>query len=60
MHPPLVQLVQVNTRLFRKDIKTIKARAVANGLPWQIELRLLVRRALQAEALSIITPTARK
>ena len=43
------KLKQVNVRLFEKDVRTIQQIAAKQGLPWQIELRLLVRRALAGE-----------
>ena len=43
------KLIKVHVRLFTDDVKLLKARALQNGLPWNIELRQLVRRALRGE-----------
>lgn len=43
-------LVDVHARLFPEDVETLKRMAVETGTrSWQIELRLLVRRALKGE-----------
>lgn len=47
-------LVQVNTRLFHTDIEEIKRRAEEKAIPWQVELRGLLRRALQEEKIQIL------
>lgn len=43
------RLIAVHVRLFREDVKALKDRASKNALPWNIELRQLVRRALKGE-----------
>lgn len=40
------KLVQVNVRLLSENVAKIKQIAAERGIPWQVELRLLVRRAL--------------
>lgn len=50
MKPPqTLGLIGVHTRFFAEDVATLKRMAEASGLPWQIELRQLVRRALRGE-----------
>lgn len=46
-------LKPVNARLFEKDVRLIKRIAAQKGLPWQVELRLLVRRSLRGETREI-------
>lgn len=41
------RLVDIHTRFFATDIEEVKRIATANGLPWQVELRLIVRRAVR-------------
>lgn len=41
------RLVDIHTRFFATDIEDVKRIATANGLPWQVELRLIVRRAVR-------------
>lgn len=48
------KLTPVNTRLFADDVKAIKEIAAEQGLPWQVELRLLVRRALKGEKREVV------
>lgn len=38
--------VQVNTRLYRVDVRLLRARAKEQGLPWQTLLRSLVHQHL--------------
>lgn len=47
-------LVSVNTRLFFEDIEFLKRAAAEQGLPWQIELRLLVHRAVKGEQRDVL------
>lgn len=44
----------VHARLFVEDIARLKKIAEQHGLPWQIELRLLVHRALRGEQRDIV------
>jgi len=44
---PSNALQEVHARLFKEDVETLKQVAAQHGLPWQTELRLLVRRALK-------------
>ena len=48
------KLQAVYTRLFADDIAEIKRIAAETALPWQIELRQLVRRALRGERREVI------
>jgi predicted DNA binding CopG/RHH family protein len=48
------KLERVNARLFAADVLTIKKIAAQRGLPWHIELRMLVRRALKGETREIL------
>ena len=50
-------LKQYNVRLFQKDIELVKRIAAKQGLPWQIEFRLLVHRALKGESRSVLVLT---
>lgn len=50
--PP--QLVEVHTRLFADDVEELKRRAAQGGLPWQIEVRLTIRRALRGERRDVL------
>lgn len=43
------KLVEVHARLFPDDVKLIQKIAAEHRLPWQIELRQLVHRALKGE-----------
>jgi predicted DNA binding CopG/RHH family protein len=45
--PP--KLTTVTTRLFTDDVEELKRRAAIEFTPWQVSLRLLVRRALRGE-----------
>jgi hypothetical protein len=47
-------LLRVHTRLFRADVLALKRIAGDRGLPWQIELRLLVNKALKEQKLSLV------
>ena len=47
-------LVEVHTRLFADDVATLKRIAAERVIPWQIELRLLVRRALRGETREVL------
>jgi hypothetical protein len=44
------RLKVVTARIFAADIVTLKRLADQRGSKWQIELRMLVRRALKGEA----------
>lgn len=48
------ELLEVHTRLFFRDVEAIKRIAVERGVAWQIELRLLVRRALKGEIREVV------
>lgn len=48
-------LTKIYTRLFAQDVETLKKIAETKGYPWQIELRMLVRRALKEHELGIVT-----
>lgn len=50
--PPPV--VPVHARLFADDVKRLKELAAERGIGWQIELRLLVRRALKNEQREVL------
>lgn len=52
--PEAPVLTEVHTRFFADDVATVKAVAAEKGLPWQIELRLLVRRALKGERREVV------
>lgn len=52
--PVTPKLIGVNTRLFADDVDTLKRMAAESTLPWQVELRLLVRRALRGEKREVI------
>jgi hypothetical protein len=54
---PTPQLVEVHTRLFAEDVVELKRRAAQQGLPWQIELRLTIRRALKGERREVLVFT---
>jgi predicted DNA binding CopG/RHH family protein len=45
---------EIHARLFEDDVKTIQRIAKEKGLPWQIELRLLVRRTLKNEVQKVL------
>ncbi len=47
-------LVEVHARLFADSVEEIKKIADERGVPWQIELRLLVRRALRSERREVV------
>ena len=48
------KLHPVNTRLFADDVKQLQRIAETQGIPWQVELRLLVRRALKGERRDVV------
>lgn len=48
------KLVQVNARFFAEDVDLLKQISQESGIPWQVELRLLVRRALKGERREIV------
>lgn len=48
------KLRTIYTRLFEDDVKEIQRIAALSALPWQIELRLLVRRALRGERRDVV------
>ena len=45
----LPKITEVHARLFEADVRELKRIATQRGTPWQIELRLLVRRALKGD-----------
>lgn len=53
-------LQATHTRLFAADIARLKHLAEARGIGWQVELRLLVHRALEAESIPIIDEPRRR
>lgn len=48
------KLVVVNTRLFADDVQQLRRIAAERGIPYQTELRLLVRRALRGERREVL------
>jgi hypothetical protein len=48
------KLVEVHARLFPDDVAELKRLAGISGLTYQIELRLLVRRALRGERREVV------
>jgi len=52
--PPKPSLVEVHARLFAEDVEALKRVAAEKGLPWQIELRLLVRRGVKGETREVV------
>ena len=48
------RFVRVNTRLFTEDVEEVKRLALASGVPWQIELRSLLHRALKEREVPIL------
>lgn len=47
-------LLPVSVRLFSSDVEQIKAIAFERGVPWQIELRMLIRRSLKGERREVV------
>ena len=47
--PKKSELHETHIRLFSDDVEALQRIAAEKGIPWQIELRLLVRRALKGE-----------
>lgn len=47
-------LRETHCRLFAEDIELIQKMALEHGVPWQVEIRLLVRRALRGEKKEIL------
>lgn len=45
------RLVDVHSRFFADSIEAVKRISAQSGLPWQIELRLIVRRAVRVHLL---------
>lgn len=43
------KLTEVHVRLYSEDVRALKKSAAEKGLPWNIELRQLVRLALRGE-----------
>lgn len=43
------ELKMVTSRLFKDDVDTLQKIAEERGTQWQVELRLLIRRALKNE-----------
>jgi hypothetical protein len=56
------KLEAVHTRLFADDLAELRRRAALRRIGWQVELRLLVHRALKEAAVDLleITVPARK
>lgn len=48
------KLVQVNARFFQNDVREIHRIADERCTPWQVELRLLVRRALRGDRREVV------
>lgn len=48
------KLVEVHARLFPADVEMLKQIAADSGVSFQVELRLLVRRALRGEKREIV------
>lgn len=48
------ELIGVHTRLFKDSVEALKQAAASSGIPWQVELRLLVRRALRNERRDVL------
>jgi hypothetical protein len=48
------KLIEVHARLFPEDVRELKRIAKERGISWQIELRLLVRRALRGDHREVI------
>lgn len=46
----LDKLITITTRVFEDDVKKLKERAAREYVPWQVLLRLTIRRALAKEA----------
>ena len=55
----MTDLIKVYTRLFVEDVERLKKIAETKGYPWQIELRLLVRRALKEHEVGIVAAEPR-
>jgi predicted DNA binding CopG/RHH family protein len=51
---PKLALGEVHARLFVEDLDEVKRRAAEKHIPWQIELRLLVHRAVGARDVKIL------
>lgn len=54
MAKPKNKLEVVTTRLFARDVAELREIAETKGLAWQIELRLLVRRALAGDRREVL------
>lgn len=50
-------LVEVHTRFFADSIVEVKKIAAQRGIPWQIELRLILRRALKGDRREVVVLT---
>lgn len=50
---PIV-LREIHCRIFHEDVELLQKLAEEHGVPWQVELRLLVRRALRGEKKEIL------
>ena len=48
------KLVEIHARLFHSDVAMLKKIAAKRGLPWHLELRLLVRRALKGDQREVV------
>lgn len=46
---PKPKLIDLHCRLFAADVEQIKAIAADRGIPWQVELRLQVHAACEAD-----------
>lgn len=52
--PPPPTLVDLHIRLFAEDVAALKLRATERGVPWHVELRLLVRDALRGTRREVV------
>ncbi len=52
--PPAPTFYEAHVRLFADDVGHLKRVAAEKGLPWLIELRLLVRRAIKGEKREVV------
>lgn len=48
------KLIDVHARLFPDDVRELKRIAAERRMPWQIELRQLVHRALSGERREVV------